>query len=160
MRTDLKLQNIKKVDKTEILEIEKITGLKLPTYLIDFLLKYSGGEITSSMNQYSFDYDVLVGDKQFSQSNSIFKILTVVDIKTQWKFIESLYELNEHFELTNEYVEVEKLLPIIDVYGGALYIAISGQHDGKIFYGDNGDFGIIKIADSLNEFFDKKIYTN
>ena len=58
-----------------------------------------------------------------------------------------------HFGLGRDYVEVEYLFPFLYLPAGSVFIATKGQHKGKIYTADNGDFGILLNAPSLSEFW-------
>ena len=149
---NLEFKNIESINTESISRIENLTEFKIPDHLIYFWKKYAGGKSGWDSKQYLFQYQVSVGNKKFTQSSAIIGILSETEIIEQWNYIETLQELKEEFELTDSYIETDKVLPIIDVTDGTIYIAVSGTHRGKIFFGDNGDFGIIQIANSLNDF--------
>lgn len=80
---------------------------------------------------------------------------SVEEIRTCWKYVGpvALNEEAERFDLNEEFVEPEYLVPIAGEYdGGAIYIAVGGRHAGKVFLMDNGDFGIGWVADNVDEF--------
>ncbi len=149
---NLEFKNIESINTESISRIENLTEFKIPDHLINFWKKYAGGKSDWNSKQYLFQYQVSIGKKKFTQNSTIIGVLSETEIIEQWNYIETLQELKEGFELTDSYVETDKLLPFIDVTDGTIYIAVLGKHNGKIFLGDNGDFGIIEIANSLNDF--------
>lgn len=63
-----------------------------------------------------------------------------------------LEEYIETFELTPDYVEPQYLYFIAECLTGNIAMAIGGRHEGKLYYVDNGDFGIIYLASSIKDF--------
>ena len=63
-----------------------------------------------------------------------------------------LEEYIEPFELTPDYVEPKYLYFIAECLTGNIAMAIGELHEGKLYYVDNGDFGIIYLASSIRDF--------
>jgi hypothetical protein len=141
--------NSVKIDEKELQKLEEITTINLPKYLKDFLKKYSGQALKIN----GIPCSVLIKHSDgYTQSTYIYQVETIENIINTWKYRDFLLQHQKHFELQDSYVQVENLFPIIELPNSEIYVAINGLHDKKIYYVDNGDFGIIKIADSLNKF--------
>jgi hypothetical protein len=65
---------------------------------------------------------------------------------------EHVVDLQTHFENPTDYVESAWLYTIILGVNMSICMALNGLHNGKIYSVDNGDFGIIYQADSLEQF--------
>ena len=90
------------------------------------------------------------------ESNSfISKIESIETSVDTWGYRGYLNEFQEDFELTEDYVEANFLFPIMEISSGAVYVAIGGKHNGKVYTVDNGDFGIVFHSNTLDEFISK-----
>lgn len=147
----LNFNNIKEFNTEDIKLIYDNTGLEVPTNLHSFLKLYSGGD--SNNHNYIYTYDIIHEDG-WKTSNSILLVLTAEKIIEYFTNLKPyLQDTMEHFELDTNFVETDFLLPIIELGdGGTINIAIGGDHNGKIYEVDNGDFGIILQSNSLEEF--------
>lgn len=77
------------------------------------------------------------------------RFLLVEEIRAQWPHIGYLREFVSLFGLGSGFIEPSVLLPFADCAEGCLYLANSGQHEGRVYYADNGDFGIAFLAESV-----------
>lgn len=83
----------------------------------------------------------------------VYKFYSASDFIERQKYRDYLIEFQTHFENPKDYVEAEYLYHIADGTGSIL-ISLGGQHYGKIYSADNGDFGIIYQADNIDDFLD------
>ncbi|KXX68302.1 SMI1/KNR4 family protein [Flammeovirga sp. SJP92] len=148
MKYNLTYINPKQIAYSEIKELEKKINLTFPQEIEEFLFKYSESKIEVD----GFDNIInIINEDGYEIGNGIEKVLSLNEIEKYCSDIEYLYEFQEHFELSNEYVDVKYLIPIIELFGGMLYVSSREKDRGAIFWVDNGDEGILKIADNLFE---------
>ena len=155
MNPQLKFENIDCTCEKVLSDIEIFVGIELSEELKKLLSNYSGGEPTIQGKPCMID---LTHPDGWTQEYFITKIKSCKSIVDQLNNLDYLIEYRDHFNISNEYVEIEKLLPLIEVLNGEILISIEGQHKGKLYLADNGDFGIMLIADSLDGFF-QKVYS-
>lgn len=145
----MEIINIQPTTEAEIKTVEQTTGLHLTESFKAFILEYNGGipqhnhEVCSLTIEYEDGYKT---------STFVENLISMQEVTRQWENVGYLEELAAHFELTREYVEVEKLFPIANLANGVAYIALGGKHKGKIYIADNGDFGIVYHCASMNDF--------
>ncbi|WP_315822393.1 SMI1/KNR4 family protein [Paraflavitalea speifideaquila] len=84
------------------------------------------------------------------------RIEGMVTIDSFWKYNdycnEHFEDMQAHFESPTSYVESAHLYTIILGVNMCICMALNGLHKGKVYSVDNGDFGIIYQADSLDQF--------
>ena len=154
MTSNITYQGSTAIDDEELVQLEKLTAFNLPDFVRELLNKYSGSE--PRINDRICLIDVVYEDG-YQDTVGLLRIESPATILENWNYRGYLNNFKEHFELEDSYVEIERLFPIIELTDGQLYVAIGGQHDGKVYCVDNGDFGITYLAGSLQELF-KKIY--
>lgn len=150
----LDFDNTKGIKSEDILYIKNKTGFELPLNIELFLKSYSGGNSYSRELYYTYE---CFHDDGYKTENSIVSIFTPEEIVEAYDNLKLyLEETFEHFELSTDYVETKYLLPIIELgNGGTINIHIGGKHNGKVYEVDNGDFGIILLSNSLQDFIEK-----
>ena len=142
----------KGMPKEDIIEIEKFTNFKLTDEIKELFKNQSGG-------RYKDDKTYLIGwetDFDIELDTWIVNVETKETILSNWKNRSYLKEYMDTFEVPKSYVETDKLFPIFELVDGAIYIAIGGIHNKKIFYAAN-EYGIVNIASSLKELCDKMV---
>jgi hypothetical protein len=126
--------------------IERQLKLKLPENYKAFLLKADTFVVENNVFcrilQDNYRTDGLV--YEFYPTNSFIE---------RQNYRDYLMEFQTRFENPKDYVEAEYLYHIADGTG-SICISLGGQHYGKIYSIDNGDFGIIYQADTINAFLD------
>lgn len=131
------------IDK--IISIEEKLGFKLPEEYRQFLLD------EASHSQHTLKYfDRILPDGWKTNG----RVDSVMSVDTFWQFNEdreNLEGLQTHFDHPRDYLEVEHLYVIMEG-SGTICMAMGGTHKGKIYSADNGDFGIVYQADSLELF--------
>ncbi len=131
------------IDK--VISIEDKLGFKLPEKYKQFLLD------EASHSQYVLKhFDRILPDGWKTDG----RVDGVITVDNFWRFNqnrEHLEGLQTHFEHPRSYVEVEYLYVIMEG-SGTVCMAMEGMHKGKIYSADNGDFGIVFQADSLDKF--------
>lgn len=140
---------------TDIQEIEAITGLTLSDDYKRMYGSYSGLEADDGEGVGS---PISVKYEGFEKTAHVRLFYSVEEIRICWKYVgpDALKEEAERFDLNEEFVETEYLVPIAGEYdGGAIFIAVGGRHVGKMFLSDNGDFGIGCLANNVDEFLRK-----
>lgn len=145
----ISVQDPKPFSKEEISELERLTGLTFSEELVSFFTKYAGGK--PKINGKDCLTKIVYEDGLESE-NYIVKIESFESIRDTWKYNDYLKEFKVLFKIPDSYVEVDKLIPIIELMSDSIYYASGGIHSGKIYHVDNGDFGISKSADSLEEY--------
>ncbi len=148
----ISVQNPKPFSKEEIIELENLTGLTFTDELVSLFTKYAGGKPTIDGKDCLIKILFEDGHKD---SNWIMKIESFESIKKTWQYNGYLKEFKKLFEIPDSYVQTEYLIPIMELISHTIYYASGGMHSGKIYHVDNGDFGILKIADSLDDLMDK-----
>ena len=136
----------------EIDELERLTGFTLPSEVKELFMSCAGSRPSFGDKNCLID---IVHSDGWKDTSYLLKIESPKAIIETWEYRDYLEDFQSHFELKDSYVEAKKLFPIIELANNHLYIAIGGIHDGKIYYVDNGDFGIIKIANSLQHMIEK-----
>lgn len=156
---NINFQVVSPVTDSDIFKLEEKIKLQIPDDLKLFLKEYGGTEnqyfknIKEETDFYVFTFQLEDG---YQIEETLSKIDSVNSILEIWQYRDFLFEFQDTFKLSKDYVEVEYLLPIIELMNGKqLYVSIYGKHKDKLYYVDNGDFGIIKITDSLDEFFNR-----
>jgi len=133
----------------EIQRVERITKLKLSDSFKNFILKNNGGIPTIDGETCLFNIKV---DDTWTTSTFLENFTSMNEVIEQWEFIGYLAQFAEHFELDENYVETNELFPVANFSNGVVYIAVGGNHVGKIYTADNGDFGIIYHSPTLDDF--------
>jgi|GEM_PF-5535643 len=126
--------------------IEQTLGLQFPKDYREFLLRTHTHTVKNSV------YCRILQDN-YRTDGLIYRFYTITDFFERQEYRIYLIEFQTHFENPKNYVEAEYLYHIGDGTG-SICIALGGQHYGKIFSVDNGDFGIIYQADNINKFID------
>lgn len=122
-------------------EIADLTGLALSDLYKRIYTDYAGSRFGSDSPAFTVTYP-----DGTEVNESLTAVLTVDDIKRQWPHVGYLADFAVHFDLHEDFVESQFLVPIAEVYDGGIYLAVGGQHIDKAFIADNGDFGIALLA--------------
>lgn len=152
MKEKITFEGAVPVNDFELQELEKTTGFELSNQIKELFKLYAGARPSFDGNDCIID---IIHSDGWKDRNYLFRIKSPKAILENWDYRGYLEDFQKDFELNYSYVEANKLFPIIELPNSELYIAVGGQHDGKIYYVDNGDFGIILIADSLQQMMDK-----
>lgn len=140
----------------DITELNAITGKDLPQWYIEHYMQLSGlkraelkpHEIADNAHM---DF-VAVFEDGSSDSDHITDFMSVDQIKQVWPFIDYLEDDVEHFEISSSFVQWEYLFPLAGTGDGTIYVAIGGDHDRAIYEADNGDYGIGRVANDIDDF--------
>lgn len=130
--------------------IEEQLGYKLPDEYKIFLLKKNNDRFLNK----GFLRQI---DENFTTDSSIDEIINVENFLQKNKYRDYLFEFEKHFENTKNNTEAKYLYCIFGCVNGTICMALNGNHRGKIYSVDNGDFGIIFQAENLQEFL-KSLY--
>lgn len=130
-------------------EIEKLIETALPLEVMNLFQNYSGSSESINGKECYLKYIDNDGDES---SDLLIGMETFEQIIKNWRYRGYLIDFQKELELSDAYVEADKLFPIADMSDGGVYIAWGGKHDGKIYFVDNGDFGINLIYNSIEEF--------
>jgi hypothetical protein len=139
----------------ELEQIEKIIGKTLPFYLRNFYKNHGGANPT--INGKPGCLTVTHSDGWVT-TNWIESIDSFETLQAHLSNLDYLKELAEHFELNSEYVEPENLFPLCNLTNAAVYVAIKGKHNAKVYVADNGDFGIIYHSNDFDQFWNSLFY--
>jgi len=133
--------------ESDLGEIERLTGLRLTDGYRQLYLARSG------MKAEGFGPEVAVefGDGLEDELN-VQAFLTVDEFRERWQHVEYLRQFVKDFDLGPDFVQPEFLVPIADTYDGVIYIAVGGRHVDHVFFADNGDFGIARLATNVAAF--------
>lgn len=129
---------------SKINNIEQQLGLRFPDDYKEFLLKANSFVIENRV------YCRILLDN-YRTDGVIHEFHTIDNFMNRQEYRDYLFDFQNDFETPKDYVESEFLYHIADGTG-SICIALGGQHYGKIYSVDNGDFGIIFQADSFNKF--------
>ena len=130
--------------------IEDQLGYKLPDEYKTFL---RGKDNDRFLNK---GYHRVI-DENFTTDSSIDEIIRIENFWQYNKDREYLFDFEKHFENAESYVEAKYLYFIFGCVNGAICMVLNGNHRGKIYSVDNGDFGIIFQAENLKDFL-KSLY--
>lgn len=136
---------------SDISEIESFTGFILPDNIIQLFTSCSGGRIKDDM-EYLLNWRV---DSGVELDTWIIAVESKETILSNWKHRNYLEDYMSWFNISTDYVEVEFLFPLFDLVDGAIYVAIGGAHNKKIFYADGGCEGIVNVATTIENFYSK-----
>ena len=148
----IKIENHKEILPEDVLKVEKFFECKIPEDYLNFIIKYNGKIWGEKDGDLDFDHYHDDGWKTGDAINSVFNMQDILE-RTEY-FLNDLQEHIDHFETKRSYVEIESLLPIIEINGGEIYISIKGKHKGTLYISDNGDFGVFKLNKTLKEMED------
>ncbi len=151
----ISVQNPKPFTKEQIIELENLTGLIFTDELVSFFTKFAGGKPKIRGKDC---FTKIVHQEGWKTSNRIVKIESFDSVRDTWKYNGYLKEFKKHFIIPDSVVEIEHRLPIMELMADSIRYVSGGLHSEKMYYVDNGDFGIVKIADSLDDFL-KNLYT-
>lgn len=140
----------------DIEELCKFTKLDIPENIVSLFKKCSGGRYN---NESSYCYEGYTNGGVFVDFH-ITLVETKESIIKYWELRTYLDEYMEWFNLTDCEVEPHFLFPVFRVLNGAIYVAVGGKHCKSIFYTDIGEEGILKIAESFEEFCSKLVLRN
>ncbi|MFK7747200.1 MAG: SMI1/KNR4 family protein [Kordia sp.] len=154
MKNTIKFNKSNPLTDVDIAEIENFTGFNLPKEIKSFLKKYADSTIMFDHENYCI-IDLIFTDG-LKTNDGLQKVDSLNSIKEKWKYRDYLHEFQRDFQVSNDFVESSQLFPLIETHLGCqIYVSIGGNHLGKIFHVDNGDFGFCHLANSLDEFLDK-----
>ena len=128
----------------EVFEVE--TGIHLPDMYTEFLLKNNSSIYCNKV------FSIIHSDG-YETNDAIVKFHSLEELAKGIEYNEYMVDFQTHFDLLVEYVEANNLINIAETLGGTIAISIDGQHKGKIYSIDNGDFGIIFLANDILNFF-------
>ena len=149
------INNPKGFLEIELEQIENNIGKSLPYYLRNFYKNYGGA--TPTINNKPGCLTITYSDG-WTTTSWIEYIDSFETLQVHLSNLDSLKELAEHFDLSSDYVEPENLFPICNLPSGAVYVAIDGKHNGKVFIADNGDFGIAYHSADFDQFWNSLFY--
>lgn len=141
--------DVKPITEVDTAHVEALTQLPLSEKYKQFLLKYNGGIPQIDGRLCSVDIPLADGERVAS---FLINIISIDEVMEQWQYRSYLAEFAEHFDLSSDYVETDRLFPIATLASGVAYITCGGRHDGKIYTADNGDFGILYHSATMEEF--------
>jgi hypothetical protein len=133
--------------ESEFAKIESITGLRLTESFRKIFLRLQGFAPRDPQRNIQLSY--LDG---FSTDDILLRFLTADDICGQWSHMSYLTDFAEHFQLGPEIVEPRYLMPFAETAAGCVYVAVGGRHVDSVYHSDNGDFGISRLSNRLDEF--------
>ena len=136
--------------ETQLSAVEDLFGTALTPELRTFLKIHAGSKPTVNGGICCFDIRHSNGWKQGS---FIERIVSFETILIQLDCRDYLNEFVVDFGLTSDYVETDYLFPVAELPNGAVLLAVSGKHAGKVYTADNGDFGILLHSESLAAFW-------
>jgi hypothetical protein len=132
----------------EIIEdIERQLNIKFPDTFKEFLLKVDTFVVENT-------YFCRILRDNYRTDMIVHEFCPANDFIAYQERREYLIEMQNDFEVPVDYVEAEYLYYIASTENGGICIALDGQHYGKIYSMDSGDFGIIYQANNINEFLD------
>lgn len=136
---------------------ERMVLYKFPKEYVDFTLKYNGA--LGLTDNFTVDLEFPLDDGHIVRLTiEQFVPFGMFDPEQNPKantYLEGLAELVEHFKLSEAFVDIYSLLLFAEFGEGALYLCVTGSNAGKVYYADNGDFGIQVVADSFKKFLGK-----
>ncbi len=135
---------------TQMAQMEKSLSIQFSKKMYDFIKSNSNGVPKLSQKNCNYCYQFEDGWKY---ELSIEKIIDFESITTIFDDDEMLELYIKEHNLTNDFVEIEHLCPFAYAPNGVFYCSIGGKHNGKIYFADNGDFGILFLTNSLEEFW-------
>lgn len=143
----MKLENNKQIDKKDFALIERHYDCEISEEIKKFLNDFNG-ELTDPENGLEVEYISSGGNVRKDWFLNIYHTKEIINQLQYISYIEDFFLEND---LNSDYVEVDYLLPVMEVCGGSLnlYVALSGKHMNKVFIVDNGDFGICKTKESV-----------
>ncbi len=125
--------------------IEEQLGYKLPDEYKTFLLKKNNDRFLNK------GYRRVI-DGNFTTDSRIDEIISIENFWKKNEYRDYLFEFEKHFENTKSKTEVKYLYCIFGCVNGVICMALNGNHRGKIYSVDNGDFGITFQAENLQIF--------
>lgn len=150
MNNKIEFSNPEMLTNEDLKAIALLTGFDLPKELKAFFLKYAGATIRMGTKTCFFD---IIYPHGWRTDDGLTNVESPNSIAKKWQSRNYLNEFKQFFEIQDNYVEPDKLFPILATCsGGQIYVAIGGQHDGKIFHVDTGDAGFCFMANSLEAF--------
>lgn len=147
----LRFDNSKGLTETELEHIEKIIRRPLPNSVKSFYKDHAGSRPTLNGN---ICWITITLSDGWTTTNIFEAVDSYETLQKHLSNIDYLTDHAQHFDLSPQYVEPEYLFPIGLMPNGAIYIAIDGKHNGKIYTADNGDFGIVFHSDNLEKFLE------
>ena len=129
------------ISKEELLEFSKIHNLIFPEEYIDFVLHFNNSKVKSDTIKIN-----RISENGYEQSFYLDYFFNFQETNDNYLFFYKKYPEAELIEA--------KVLPIAKTNGRTyICIGISQQNLGQIFLWD-GDFGVTKQAENLQDFFD------
>ncbi|RYE14488.1 MAG: SMI1/KNR4 family protein [Rickettsiales bacterium] len=148
---ELKFNGSEGFSENQLNEFEELLNRELPSNLIEFLLQHGGSTPLINNKNCCFTINLFNGS---IICGYIKKIVSYESLKNDLQYIGYLEEHVEYFSLSKDYVETQYLFPFAILAKAVVYVSIRGKHLNKVYYADNGDFGIIFLADSIELFFE------
>lgn len=145
-----------KITQADISDLKQVTGKELPNWYIEHFMEVSGLK-RSQLKDHEIEDNTHVDftavfEDGGSDGDHITDFMTVDQIKQVWPYINYLEDDIENFEISSSFVRWEHLFPLAGTGDGTIYVAIGGDHDRAVYEADNGDFGIGRVADDLDDF--------
>lgn len=134
----------------DISELAMVVGKELPNWYTNHFVTLSGLQRAEVASDEGFDF-VATFESGGSSGDHITDFLTVDQVKQQWPYIDYLEEYVENYELSESFVEWQYLVPLAGTGDGTLYVALGGKHNKAVYEADNGDNGIGRVADDIDE---------
>jgi hypothetical protein len=147
---EIKFENPLGLNEKEVDAIVAKIAISPPIAIMEFLRKHSGA--IPRVNDKLCGFKIVHPDAWVDE-NFIEQIATGEQITFDWQNRDTLEMYVKHFELSENFVQIEYLILFALAANGALYVAIDGMHLGKVYFSDNGDFGILQLADSFDAFW-------
>jgi hypothetical protein len=132
-------------------QMEKSLSIQFPKEIYDFIQIKSNGVPKIQQKNCTYSYQFEDGWKY---ELSIEKIIDFESITKLFDDDEMLERYIKDQNLTKDFVEIEHLCPFAYAPNGVFYISVSGKHNGKVYFADNGDFGILFLTNSFENFWD------
>ncbi len=150
MNKNIVFFNSVSLSDNQIEQMEKSLSKNFPIHLRNFFKENSNGipKINNNYCLFRFQHQSL---GEFILSFE--KIIGLEGIFAEFADRDTLDLYVMEQNLTTDFVEIETLCPFAYAHNGVFYCSISGKHNGKVYFADNGDFGIFLIANSFEEFW-------
>ncbi len=148
---DINFEKPSLLNSEDIIMIEAKISIQLPSYLINFFTKYSNS--IPSYNSNPCEFKVYHPDGRTIGYMWIEKIVGLEGIFAEFDDRETLELFIREQNLSKDFVEIEYLCPFAYAPNGVLYCSIAGLHSGKIYFADNGDFGLLFVRNNFEEFW-------
>ena len=138
----------------QISKVEVLFGAPLSEEVKQFYLEHGGSEPNIAGGDCGF---IIENADGWQTESVIYSVPSYLELETALKqnYLEYLKEYVASASLEGNKLNYKDLFPVFNLPNGAVYIAVSGEQEGKVYTADSGDMGLVYNSADLSQFLSK-----